>query len=473
MGETHGPEEIRKLMFTRCSNCRTVFHITAAELRAADGAAICGACGTTFDALESLSETLPTDVTAGAAPGPVDAPTEASPEALDDAGAADDADDSARDEDEFLEELESLIGSDPEAEPGEMHAGDGGYGGVFGPGDYPPMQASAAPLRDDELPSELRTTYSAAESSEPEDEFLVQEFGEGLADDEVAEEPAGPVDADAPVPGGARAVEVYRPTFVDDFDDELDDDIPDPDSVFRVDEPEEQEPTPERGPFVGAAPDGEGPESAPHDDGEETGPGRRGEPVLEAELADSEDDAEAMPEFARETADGRAWIRLLLALAAVLVLAGTWAHSQHGKLLRHPTGAAILGPVYRVLGVDAAPDWNPAEFRAVQWEAIADPAQPDNLTVAVDFINMASYAQPYPVIRIVLEDRFGRRVGIHDITPEQYLQSQPAGSRLPAGSRVRTTVVVRDPGARADGFRVDFCLELPGRGLVCGPEPFR
>jgi hypothetical protein len=33
--------------------------------------------------------------------------------------------------------------------------------------------------------------------------------------------------------------------------------------------------------------------------------------------------------------------------------------------------------------------------------------------------------------------------------------------------------VVPDPGGRADGFRVDFCLDLPARGLVCGPEPFR
>ena len=48
-------------MFTRCSSCSTVFHITAAELRAADGTVICGACGTTFDALDSLSETRPKD----------------------------------------------------------------------------------------------------------------------------------------------------------------------------------------------------------------------------------------------------------------------------------------------------------------------------------------------------------------------------------------------------------------------------
>jgi predicted Zn finger-like uncharacterized protein len=469
VGETHGPEEIRKLMFTRCSNCRTVFHITAAELRAADGAAICGACGTTFDALESLSETLPADLTASAPQGPAEASADASTEAAFEAG------DSARDEDEFLEELESLIGDDPDAGAGEMRAGDEEYSGVFGPGDYPPMQASAAPLRDDELPSELSTSESAAEAGGPEEEFLVQEFGEGLADEEPAKRAAGGDAAGEPPPGGmTRAVQLYRPTFVDDFDDERDDDIPDPDSVFRIDEPVEDEETPEPEPFVGEGPgEREKPGASPDDDREDIAPGRRGEPMFEADVAEPEDDAEAMPEFAREASGGRGWIRLLLALAAVLVLAGTWAHSQHGKLLRHPTGAAVLGPVYRLLGIDAAPDWNPAEFRAVQWEAIADPAQPDNLTVAVDFMNMASYAQPYPVIRIVLEDRFGRRVGVHDILPEQYLQSQPAGSRLPAGSRVRTTVVVRDPGARADGFRVDFCLDVQGRGLVCGPEPFR
>jgi hypothetical protein len=44
---------------------------------------------------------------------------------------------------------------------------------------------------------------------------------------------------------------------------------------------------------------------------------------------------------------------------------------------------------------------------------------------------------------------------------------------LPAGGRIRTSVAVPDPGARADGFRVDLCLELDARGLVCAAEPFR
>jgi predicted Zn finger-like uncharacterized protein len=532
-------------MFTRCPACRTVFHITAAELRAAEGTVVCGACGTTFDALESLSEAPPRETPAREAesetrqerepepepehehesepkpepelepepepepepgnpppPNPAAAPgsriaetPELAAESFPGAGA------DARDENEFLEELESLIG-DEEPVPGEAPA----YMGPWDPGttedwrddpgpavvdhrlsdeeppsgdeaeeDLPPMAAAAHPLRDDELAAGISTT------------------------------PAGP-GVDAP-------------------EDEFDDDLPDPDSVFRVDDAgelddaEELDDT-EEFDDTDELDDAEelDEESTPHylgeDDDEEQdddarprvmGTRRGGDPIdhriaSDPDHADSGDDdagptirdtdtdansdsdsdsdtdsdtTENVPEFARETRGRRTWVRILLVMVAIAVLAITWAHAQHGKLLRHPTGAAVLGPVYELLGMDVAPDWNPADYRAVQWEAVATADQPGTLTVAVDFLNAANYAQPYPIIRIVLEDRFGRRVGTHDVAPAQYLQDHSPASRLPAGRRARTTVSVPDPGARADGFRVDFCLELRTRGLVCGPEPFR
>jgi hypothetical protein len=269
----------------------------------------------------------------------------------------------------------------------------------------------------------------------------------------------------------------------------LDDELPDPDSVFRLDDAgkldaasahylgdededegldedgHERAPPPVAGVLAGGHPvdhqigvDEDTDQGSEDDDG----------PAL-----DDTDAAEPVPEFVRESRARRTWVRVLLVTLAIGVLAITWAHAQHGKLLRHPTGAAVLGPIYQLLGMDVAPDWNPADYRAVQWEAVATADRPGTLTVAIDFLNAATFAQPYPIIRIVLEDRFGRRVGTHDVTPADYLEDYAAGSRLPAGRRVRTTVSVPDPGARADGFRVDFCLELHTRGLVCGPEPFR
>ena len=113
------------------------------------------------------------------------------------------------------------------------------------------------------------------------------------------------------------------------------------------------------------------------------------------------------------------------------------------------------------------------KFRALKWEAEADPAQPERLIVALEFLNSADFAQPYPVLRVVLEDRFGRRVGSQDVTPAQYLEGYSRGRRLPAGGRVRTTIEVPDPGARAEGFRVDFCLESGSGEPACGAETFR
>jgi predicted Zn finger-like uncharacterized protein len=412
-------------MFTRCPECRTVFYITAAELRAADGMVICGACDTTFDALASLSETRPAD-THAAEPAPQG-------EAAAEGGDARDEEEllEERDADEFLKEIESLIGGDDA--PGKT------------PGDVP---------RDDDLADAVYTDGAPGEDAS--------------------------VDDDEPLFGGAE-------------EDELADAFADPDSVFRIeettaevaDESEDGFDGPSTSPFVGdddeqpdagTAPGAQPLRPADEQDNEPPEPAKAGAGSLEPVLRDAEDgapdDVESVPGFVRETRRASPWPRLLLALVAVLVLAGTWAHVQRGKLLRLPAGEAILGPVYGLLGMEVTPDWRPGDFRVVRSEAIANADQPNNLQVAVEFTNSAAFDQPYPVIRIVLHDRFGQRIGTHDFAPGDYLDSYTRGDRVPAGRKVSASVGAPDPGARADGFRVDLCLEIDAR-LVCSGEPFR
>ena len=419
-------------MFTRCPACRTVFHITAAELRAADGMVICGACETTFDALESLSETRPAEAPASepAAAPPVE---EAAPPPSDD----------ARDEEEFLEEIEALI-SDDDAEDA---------------------------LPDEDRPM-VATPDDALLDDEPDGEALLAkeaEADERVADDEALfadEAAAGPIRSDDPE---------------DELEDDLEIDLPDPDSVFRVDDFGDELRSSSTGPFVG--------DDDEQDDGEilpgdlpvsAHGPSRdAADATLEEDVppapekqAETEHE-DSMPAFVQEQRRGSVFLKVLLPLVAIAVLAGTWVHVQRGKLLRLPAGEAVLGPIYSLLGVSAAPDWRPADFRVVRSEAIANADRPGELQVAVEFMNSAEFAQPYPMIRIVLQDRFGQRVGTHDFEPGQYLEQYTSGARLPGGDRARASVSVPDPGGRADGFRVDLCLALDGRGTVCSAEPFR
>jgi predicted Zn finger-like uncharacterized protein len=412
-------------MFTRCPECRTVFYITAAELRAADGMVICGACDTTFDALASLSETRPADARAAEPAPPVEAAVEAD-EARDEEELLEE-----RDADEFLKEIESLISSDDAP----------GTAPHYTPGD-----------------SERAFAVYAAE-----------------------------------VPGDDDSVEDDEPVFSGADDDELADAFSDPDSVFRVDEARDDAAEesvdefdgPSTSPFVGTGdlqPAGEAAPGAPllstldEQDEESPGPARAAAGPIEPALRDEEDgapdDAESMPGFVQEKRRASPWPRLLLAFVAVLVLAGTWAHVQRGKLLRLPAGEAILGPVYGLLGMEVTPDWRPGDFRVVRSEAIANADQPNDLQVAVEFTNSAAFDQPYPVIRIVLHDRFGQRIGTHDFAPGEYLDSYTHGARVPAGRKISASVSAPDPGARADGFRVDLCLEIDAQ-LVCSGEPFR
>jgi predicted Zn finger-like uncharacterized protein len=412
-------------MFTRCPECRTVFYITAAELRAADGMVICGACDTTFDALASLSETRPAD-THAAEPEPQDEGAADGDDARDEEELLEE-----RDADEFLQEIESLIGSDDA--PGET------------PGEAPGEDDPADAVYTDRAPGEDAS-----------------------------------VDDDEPLFGGAE-------------EDELADAFADPDSVFRVEETQDDAAEesvdefdgPSTSPFVGdedmqpageTAPGAPLPGASTGQDDESPAPGRAAagplEPALRDDADGAPDDAEGVPGFVRETRRASPWPRLLLALVAVLVLAGTWAHVQRGKLLRLPAGEAILGPVYSLLGMEVTPDWRPGDFRVVRSEAIANADQPNNLQVAVEFTNSATFDQPYPVIRIVLHDRFGQRIGTHDFAPEDYLDTYTRGARVPAGRKVSASVSAPDPGARADGFRVDLCLEIDAQ-LVCSGEPFR
>ncbi|WP_308873456.1 MJ0042-type zinc finger domain-containing protein [Thiothrix subterranea] len=46
-------------MYTQCNHCNAIFRVTMKELTAAQGLLRCGECDNIFDAMKSLSQTLP------------------------------------------------------------------------------------------------------------------------------------------------------------------------------------------------------------------------------------------------------------------------------------------------------------------------------------------------------------------------------------------------------------------------------
>jgi predicted Zn finger-like uncharacterized protein len=127
---------------------------------------------------------------------------------------------------------------------------------------------------------------------------------------------------------------------------------------------------------------------------------------------------------------------------------------------------ALGGPVhalYSALGVKLARRWNVHAYEVRQLGASVAGATPGEIVVHASVKNGASAAQPLPLLRVTLQDRFGNRIAARDVPPRDYLPSSAApSSLLAAGSRVDATMVFVDPGPQAVGFEIDACLPIAG-----------
>ena len=160
----------------------------------------------------------------------------------------------------------------------------------------------------------------------------------------------------------------------------------------------------------------------------------------------------------------------ILAGPLALLLAIQFVHTYRHSLARHPRlGQAIIG-IYGALGVDLQPDWNLHAYEILQWHLGSDPTLPGTLKVRANLKNVAPFAQPYPLLKLVLEDRWGERVREREFEPAEYLDPATAPDRLLApGQQATATISIVDPGPDAEGFRFDVCLR--GRqGVVCAAD---
>ncbi|HKU17554.1 MAG TPA: DUF3426 domain-containing protein [Steroidobacteraceae bacterium] len=155
-----------------------------------------------------------------------------------------------------------------------------------------------------------------------------------------------------------------------------------------------------------------------------------------------------------------------LALLLILQLVHTYRHT----LARHPQIGPAIVSLYAALGANLQPDWDLHAYEILQWHLGSDPAVPGTLKVRASLKNVATFAQPYPLLKLVLEDRWGERVREREFEPAEYLDPATAPDRLLAPSQQATaTISIVDPGPDAEGFRFDVCLR-GSQGIVCAAD---
>lgn len=191
-----------------------------------------------------------------------------------------------------------------------------------------------------------------------------------------------------------------------------------------------------------------------------------GRPQAQLATAEEEDDFDFSTPRRQRAA--RIWSVLAAPLALLLIV--QVVHNYRATLARHPTLGAPMQSIYSALGMTLRPDWNLHAYEVQQWGVISDPATPGTLKVRASVKNLADFAQPYPLLKLVLEDRWGEQVRAREFEPAEYLDPTIAPDRLLApAQQTNATIAIVDPGPDAEGFRFDVCLRGK-RGPVCAAD---
>jgi predicted Zn finger-like uncharacterized protein len=392
-------------VFTQCSNCETVFKLSADVLRAAGGQVRCGKCGEVFNALARLAED-PNTFAAGETEFELETRADSILETPAPAPPPDEPDDAADPDTAGVEiaRLQILDWSEDEL-PAAAPTRAEPEGGLAATPAVPAHDSTAEELGETSLeftlpPGELDRIF--VESKAPPRRPAPQD----LSVDIDLTEAAGP----AEVVEDSDALDVIQTRSTTGF---------------------------------------EVPEDVRRD-------------LLEL------DPAEALA--ATSALAGRAFrFWLAAAIAAALLLIVQLVHHNREWLAAHAPFGGGLRALYGALGAPVSSPANLSAYQLRQWGVTGDPSADGTLRVRASILNTAAQLEPYPLLRVTLENRFGGAVGTRDFEPGEYL-GKPTAKLLAPGERIDATLNILDPGKSAEGFEIDVCLRVADRRVACAND---
>jgi predicted Zn finger-like uncharacterized protein len=157
--------------------------------------------------------------------------------------------------------------------------------------------------------------------------------------------------------------------------------------------------------------------------------------------------------------------------ALVILLAAQIVNHYRNDLAANAQLNKPITALYSALGVRLTPRWDLHAYDVRQLGASVDSASAGQIMVRASVKNGAHQAQPMPLLRVTLQDRFGNRIAARDVSPQNYLpRAIPASSFLSAGQRIDAEMAFVDPGSNAVGFEIDACLPAPAGGTACAND---
>ncbi|HKJ75670.1 MAG TPA: DUF3426 domain-containing protein [Gammaproteobacteria bacterium] len=147
------------------------------------------------------------------------------------------------------------------------------------------------------------------------------------------------------------------------------------------------------------------------------------------------------------------WSLLILVLVAGLL--GQYGYMNRNELAREPVLRPWLERLCRLADCEVPPRRDLTAIEVFDPQIQSHPRFRDALLISATLTNGADFAQPYPVVEVILKDLGGNRVAWRRFAPADYLV-QSDHARFPAGSEAHLLLEVTDPGDEAVGFEFNI-----------------
>jgi len=151
---------------------------------------------------------------------------------------------------------------------------------------------------------------------------------------------------------------------------------------------------------------------------------------------------------------GFLWSIGILLMLATLALQYVYYYRQ--AYAENPQLRPVLAEICRFTGCELPPRRDLSAIVLGDHLVQSHPRYKDSLLITATLINRADFAQPYPVLEVIMTDLQQNEIARRRFLPNEYLVGENGAKEFAPRSEVPVMLEVLDPGKQAVGFEFNF-----------------
>ncbi|MCH8958228.1 MAG: DUF3426 domain-containing protein [Proteobacteria bacterium] len=160
---------------------------------------------------------------------------------------------------------------------------------------------------------------------------------------------------------------------------------------------------------------------------------------------------------------------IAVVIALAFLLPAQLTHYFRYQILASDSFGPLLESVYSGLGIPLTRQWDLDAYDIRRTRVVANEAGTGVVEISAILTNRATFAQPYPILRLIFTDQWDEALAIRDLHAGEYLQTDPGDqARMAAGEQVAVDIRVMElTDDLAQNYHIEYCLQDSNQNLRC------